>query len=77
MPADVRLHVCACLSSASVTAAVQFGDSPSSANEERQYGNVAHLCQQATFSSALVYFLVSLERKKNSQSTRKVTVKVI
>lgn len=42
--------------SALVTAAVQHGDSPSSANEERQYGNVVHLCQRGTFSSALVYF---------------------
>lgn len=45
--------VCVCV----YTTAVQCGDGPSSANEERQYGNVAHLCQQGTFSSAPVYFL--------------------
>ena len=55
--AYVCVCLCARLPSASVTAAVQRGDSPSSANEERQYGNVAHLCQQGTFSSALVYFV--------------------
>lgn len=63
----VRAHIPSTL----VTAAVQCcGDSPSSANEERQYGNVATLWQQGTFSSALVYFFSFNWKERKTEYTK-------
>lgn len=75
IPADIRLlacvWVCARIPSTLVTAAVQCcGDSPSSANKERQYGNVATLCQQGTFSSALVYFFSFNWKERKTEYTK-------
>lgn len=61
------LHAYVFLPCALMAAAVWRGDSPSSADKEWQYGNMADLCQQATLSSALHFFcFVSLKWKKKS-----------